>query len=491
MQRRLLREQAGFSLIEIMVAALVLLVGIFGAFTLLDAANRATASNSARMGATNLARELIEYAHGTDYAQLQPGLLAPALQARPRAAGTGDPWPLVRRRVEYSVTVQACTFDDPKDGLSSTPPSNACPAAAAVAGAPATDRNPDDFRRVTVALTWREAGSTRTMRQSALIVNPTGGRGPRITTFGDPPTQISLGTSFTFTPVNSESATALHWAADDGVSMGDLAGSGTSWPFTWELGPIDAPLVTDGTYTIQAQAFDSRGVPGEARAVTAHVNRRQPLAPTAVSGGFNDQHGGIVDLRWQRNLERDVVGYRVYRVQDGAASAVTSCRDAATDYTTRTSCWDDLDQSLLSSVTYRVVAVDCVDLKAAVCVPRDGDDVEKSFGVPGLEPPPPTNVRAPVVDGVSAGVQDGLPALVWDAPDDPPVPIAFYRIYRDADSDGTLDGLDERYDETITADPRWTDPDPGATTAHRYWVTAVDSDFNESDPSDPDVSPAA
>ena len=41
----------------------------------------------------------------------------------------------------------------------------------------------------------------------------------------------------------------------------------------------------DGTYHVSAQAFDTRGVPGEARSVTVHVNRRIPYAPTSVKLG--------------------------------------------------------------------------------------------------------------------------------------------------------------------------------------------------------------
>ena len=73
----------------------------------------------------------------------------------------------------------------------------------------------------------------------------------------------------------------------------------------------------------------------------------------------------------------------------------------------------------------------------------------------------------------------GVPRLTWVAPllED----VAFYRIYRD----GTSVGYADRYDRTtgglITT---YTDSDPG-TASHRYWVTTVDSDFNESDPIGP------
>ena len=63
-------------------------------------------------------------------------------------------------------------------------------------------------------------------------------------------------------------------------------------------------------------------------------------------------------------------------------------------------------------------------------------------------------------------------------------PIRFYRIYRDT---GT--NVADRYDETVTNSPNYVDPNPGSTTAHTYWVTAIDQNFNESPVSASVVSP--
>ncbi len=58
--------------------------------------------------------------------------------------------------------------------------------------------------------------------------------------------------------------------------------------------------------------------------------------------------------------------------------------------------------------------------------------------------------------------------LSWNAPlSGSP---SFYRIYRDG----------VRYDRTTDATRTFTDSSPG-TVARSYWVTAVDSTFNESD----------
>ena len=67
----------------------------------------------------------------------------------------------------------------------------------------------------------------------------------------------------------------------------------------------------------------------------------------------------------------------------------------------------------------------------------------------------------------------------------PDGPIRFYRIYRDT---GT--SVADRYDETVTSAPTYADPNPGLDDAHKYWVTAVDQNFNESPLSAPVALPA-
>jgi hypothetical protein len=265
----------------------------------------------------------------------------------------------------------------------------------------------------------------------------------------------------------------VHWSVDDGVSGGDAGGGSSQWGFDWKLGtPFDpsGEWVRDGSYTIQAQAFDSRGVPGEARLVTVHVNRHAPRAVTGLAGGYNKTQG-VVDMRWDRYDERDLQGYRVVRLLDnkqvcpagGGVQQGLSCTDRT---------------PLLASA-YRVFAVDCTDLKATACAQRDGagNDTLAITLVAGTAPDAPT--------GLTAAVIDGKPTLTWTPPATvPDGPVRFYRIYRDT---GT--GLDDRYDETVTRDPTYTDPKPGSTTAHKYWVTAVDQNFNESAPSAPVLAP--
>jgi type II secretory pathway pseudopilin PulG len=480
--------QEGFTLVEVLVAALVLVVGGLTAFRLVDAANATTSVNSARIGATNLEREIGEYARGTDYDQLQPTTLVSALRQRAAIAGTGTPWTITRRGVNYTVTASVCTFDDPKDGLAAagSPPSNPCPAAAADPsatnpdGTAKVDQNPDDFRRVTVKLDWRVRARTGTMTQASLVVNPAGGLGPRITAF-DEPTQDVTGNSIAWggaggLQLSSTSAAGVHWTTSDGKSQGDAGGGPTSWNFSWDLGPdksnpliVDGTWVLDGDYTVQAQAVDSRGAPGEARIVTIHINRHPPGPVQNLDGGYDTRFSsGVVDLKWSRYPENDVQGYRVYR--DGSTLV---CPSDGSSFVTSTSCTDTNPGLPGTLHTYTVKAFDCGDLLHRTNCDRAGAASTPKIValLPGVPLSAPTNVTMSIVDG--------QPRLDWTGV----TGASFYRIYRDT---GTT--LGDRYDQTITSSPTYTDPSPGSG-AHTYWVTAIGSTFDESAPSSPVTSP--
>jgi type II secretory pathway pseudopilin PulG len=471
-------DESGFTLVEVLMAAFVLVVGMLATFTLIDGANATVSANAARTGGTNLARELIEYARGTDYGRLTADSVDDALRERSKLSGGGaDPWVLERRGVKYTIAASACTFDDPKDGLAATAPSGACPAAAAVAGAPATDMNPDDFRKVTFTLTWDVRGVPGKATQSALIVNPAGGLGPQIEAFDDQASQITgnlvqWGT-LPKPRLVSQNAAGVRWTVDDGVSQGDAAGGPTSWSIDWNLGtrPVnpttfDGSWVLDGSYTVQAQAKDSRGIPGEPEAAVVHVNRGHPGSPGGFAGGYNARFD-VVDMHWQRYPERDVRGYRVTRVSDGAVV----CPADGSAYTTATSCTDH-DPNGPADDQYEVAAVDCLNLAVTPCSYRYSANTS-SITTPLVALPAPD---APT--GVTCTVTDGVPTLDWDTPG---ANILFHRIYRDTGTD-----FDDRYDETITTAPHYEDPNPGTlTTQHQYWVTAVDAGFNESAPSAP------
>ena len=497
---------AGFTLVELVVATLVIVVGLLGAFKLLDGALRATQANNARVGAVNLARQLTESARTLDYdSDLRPdgGALpgvAAALQTKPGLSGSGNPWNIVRRGVTYSVAASVCTFDDPKDGLAVspvTPPDNACtPAATAIAGAPA-ESNPDDFRRVIVTLSWQRNGATKTLRQTALVANPSGGLGPRITTFAQPTTQFSAfpqianGTTGPEIqlPLTTSAANNVHWTVDSVGTDGEAVANGTartSWTIKWPIGSIVsgayAPgAVVDGTYAVDAQPFNDRGIPGETRTAAVALNRIAPLAPANAAGGRNEifSGGGIVDIEWRpaNAGERDILGYRVYRIaSNGSRNLICPGTGGPTAVQKSVFC-TDRNPPGSNPQTYVIDAVDLVDLANPLSAQREGADATVTVNAAGAAPQAPT--------GLSVTIVAGKPRLTWTAPA-AGAAVSFYRIYRR--DDASTPTLDDRLDATATSATGYDDSSAGST-ARTYWVSAVGTTYNESAVSAPAATP--
>jgi len=233
---RAIFAEAGFTLVELMVAAFVLVVGMLGVLGLLTGALSTTATSNKRVAATNLARELVETTRGLDYDDLTD---VPArLQAR--GLGSGSPWTISRRGVTYTVTSTTCAFDDPSDGYAATPPAIACnPSAPA-----GTDSNGADFRRVTFQLTWNDRGGSRSLSQTTLIVDPTGGR-PRILTITPLTQTITAAVSTANVDWTTTPAQTLRWDADDGISSGNVTGS-TSFSTAWSIGTSGSVVPSSG-----------------------------------------------------------------------------------------------------------------------------------------------------------------------------------------------------------------------------------------------------
>lgn len=502
MQRRLHTED-GFTIVEVIVAMVVLLIGMLGVLSLLSGALQATAANNERVGATNLARELVEATRGLDYEDLTSALVVTRLQARDNL-GSGAPWTIERRGVTYTVTTTTCAYDDPADGYSASAPANACNTGNA-AGA---DPNGDDFRRTTFTVSWRDArGPTKSASQSTLVVNPSGGLGPRITCFT--PVAQTYAPSAPATPAacpaagavastatvakivwTTTTAQSLHWEADDGESRGDLVGSpnasgGTTFTTLWDIGDAtvgDGSEVLDGPYVLTGQAFDVLSIAGEAKRADVVLNRREAYAPPSLQGGRNTRLGDRVDFRWGLNSERDVLGYRViWGGADGALGGgndVIACEPPAGALylsPTTQSC-SDFSPATTDPTTYFIVAID----RAPNGDLRQGAARVLPVGTAVTAPDPPTGLTV----GTSA---NGLARLDWTAPASGGV--AFYRIYRD-DSDGNPATVtySDRHDR-VDSPPSplatsYTDSQSG-TTSHQYWVTAVNSTYNESAPVGP------
>jgi prepilin-type N-terminal cleavage/methylation domain-containing protein len=460
-------DERGFTIIEVLVAMMILLVGVLGTVALVDGANATTSTVKARVGATNLAKELIEVSRSLEYARVTQSLLAGEMKAQPGLADASAAagWQIDRRGVTYTVTAAACTFDDATD-KTGTRDATFC---AGLATTPPGDENPDDYRRVTFSVSWQDRAETRLVSQTTILGNPSGGLGPPITSFTSPNATITnpnatitnpLTTSVAF-KVATSPAQNVRWTADDGGVGGQAAGGPTAWSFSWIIGSIGTfscgtkpGWTLDGDYLLTARAQDSRGIPGDLRTFGIRLDRSPPAPPCGLAGGRNN---GIVDLQWSANNERDISGYRVFQV---ALAGQTSDREVCAVGPERTSCYDS--QPPAGTVQYYVTAYD---------VARQTQSQRLSVAETANQAPTPPGQ-------LTAGYADGLPKLQWTAATDPDGTIQFYRIYRSGASPS------DRLDSTSGAQLTYIDR-LSANGANSYWVTAVDDKFRESVPVGP------
>jgi prepilin-type N-terminal cleavage/methylation domain-containing protein len=472
--KRRLRDERGFTLVEVMVAAGILLAGVLGALTLLDGANRATARTKAREGAVNLAREAIEAARAVPY----PSLVGPDIESELQAqagledAIPGGGWNIRRRNIVYTLNATVCSVDDgtlTSDGYGNHAGIDFC----ADSGTQGTaDTNPDDYKRVAIDVTWKDGTRTLSARQEAVINNPGSAFAPAIKTLvpstgsltTNPPVTSPSTTSITFTATTSSRPAEVKWFLDN-VESGRATGSQLTWTFNW---PIPSS-VSDGTYLVSAEAYDMFGQAGTGRTLTMVLNRYAPAPPTGFVGGRNPLWGDdFMEFEWFPNPERDIIGYRVYRVTGVAPSTGDQlvC-ETTNDDATPTSC----SKGGMPAGIQRFYVV-------AYAPARNGSGEEESarpvLGLPvsgSLQPDPPTNVR----EDLSAD-DGGAVTLTWDIPNSGSG-IRYYRIYRDGKTSRTM-----RVGRTGSGTQNaWSDRDapPGS---HTYWVTSVDdSTLAESD----------
>lgn len=135
------REDDGVSIMEVMVAMLILVVGALGVLAMLNTSNAVTTENIARDGALGLAREEIEQSREVavvSYAALtDPTAVATTLLSRITGVVSGSLTSTVtnvagsvpkkaaifitkRRGVTYDTTFTSCVLDDPADGVGAT-----------------------------------------------------------------------------------------------------------------------------------------------------------------------------------------------------------------------------------------------------------------------------------------------------------------------------------------------------------------------------------
>jgi prepilin-type N-terminal cleavage/methylation domain-containing protein len=470
-----LHGERGFTLIEVMVTILILTIGIGGAISLIEGAAARTVANKEREAGNALTREVIEAARSVPYRQLTPTTATSTIQALPGlddTSGSTTAWTVERRNQTFTITLSLCSIDDSQDGYGNTTGGNFCTSHADTA-----DLQPDDYKRLTVDVSWTRNGVTRNITQTGIVNNEASSAGPSVeftdqTPGGLATTEITTPSpNMTFTVQAQTGATAIRFAVD-GVLI-DTATSTTA-TFTWKI-DSGGTHVPDGTYLVSVTAFDAEGVPGPTRSRNIRLNRDTPSAPDDVFGGFNPRAwatdvNNIVELQWSRNNEPDVTGYRVYRTSGSGDVVVPGC-DKPTDPTFN-EC-RDLNPPAGSSIQYYVVAL---DQDPSTGAKREGAKTNLTATRATTKPNQPVTL--------SAIADDDSVVLTWD--DAPPASpgysgdtVIFYRVYRDGKA------IANRVART-GQDSLTSYRDIGALAGgHTYWVTTVDSNFSESDPLGP------
>lgn len=452
-----LSAQRGFTIVEVMVAVVILMTGILGTLAMLDTANQRTRTADDRQKATSVAREVVEAAKGIPYRQVSPATIVDRLRADESIAGSsGSPWRIERQGTPYTVQAEVCWIDEPADELGSHAAGGFCSGSGAGGSG---DVTPIDFKRVTVTVSWENGSGKGSVRQSTMIAGTTGGtdapaiQSVRLTNpIASPITSSSI-TTAQFAVATVADAPSVIWSVD-GTQHGSAAGSGRNWTFSWDL-------PQDGTYLVAAQTLESSGRMGEQGSVTVVVNRFLPAAPENFLAGRNRT---VVEAEWSASNERDVVGYRVYRQAGGVKSL--ACE------TTKTSCVDSAAPTSPAGILdYWVVALERVG-----GVQREGT-ASTRVDVNGQNKAP----HAPTALTLSKDAQ-GNTVLNWAAPavgdTDSGDYIAGYRVYRDG-TDISKRLLMVGGDELTALD------DATGGTTHQYWVTAVDTHLAESTPLGP------
>jgi prepilin-type N-terminal cleavage/methylation domain-containing protein len=506
-------REDGFTIIEVMVAAAVLLVGLVGVLGIVTQSDAVTASNRAREQGIALQREIIEAAQAIPYEQLSQASIVSKIQATAGLTDstmTSSGWTYTRRNVNYRVAIGTCAVDDPTDGTGPHESAGYClngtgsttPAQCLTylgrtgdiagngtavgdcgidtnrdgsvdgltdtSGAPCTncsgtDSNPNDYKRIVVLVRWNKGLGTRYALQSTTVPNPGLAAAPAVTVLSPASRNVVPGDQIlNFTVTLNRTPAAVPWYVD-GTAHGQATGSGTSWAFSWDLGAVNTTAggspnvgeILDGTYVVSAKGVDEFGQAGTAKASTVIINRRIPYAPSVLHAGRNDNNGY---LDWGASGERDVQGYHVYRVGSPDqlvcnVQRVTRCKDTGLP---------------TGAAQYYVMALDR-DNSGNL---REGDK-SVAASVPATDTPPTS------VGSLVAAKSGSNTILSWAAATDPDAgdAIQFYRIYRD----GT-DWVDNFYAQTAgPSNLSYTDSQTGGDV-HTYYVVAVDQSYVESRP---------
>jgi prepilin-type N-terminal cleavage/methylation domain-containing protein len=516
----------GFTLIEVLVAAMVLVVGLLAMLGMLIVANKTTQTNRVRQEATNVAREVVENVRALSYTQLATSTsIATALlpQLTPRATQSGATLTVTRSAsiggggasgYSFNVTFTTCSLDDPADGYGdhTSPPASGGTWCPDVAASGTTDSNPDDSKRVSVIVTpTGNGGAARTYPvQQTVDIYAKPVNGPAVsclTTTTCPGSNVSVTTlganSLTFYVTTTRLANEIQWlvngnppgSQDPTGGNGVYSPSGTTSSFTWSI-PFSAGNSIDGTYSISAVALDANGNSGTRSTIQATINEHQVIAPTSFNAGYDQRIGGV-DVQWVPSVDQDILYYNVYHSYDGGTATLACPQVAGTSCTDTTNMQAEAPPVNTSCTYQQPYPNGKSNLYWVVGVDRD----------PNTNQPRESALRSVQVDGnlcdhppsapgsLAGSLGSGGLTLNWFAP---PAPvdadsasgdgITAWRLYRWDPSQGStpqlsvanrlqLVGAGNGASFVTTAgDPS---PDPGGVPQN-YCVTAVDTHLNES-----------
>lgn len=522
-------RQQGFTLIETMVACVLLIGGMAATLGVLTQAGATTVKTRAREQATNLQRELVEASRSISYDKLNPTSIGPSVRARPALGDSSlgqAGWTIRRRSTTYTVSMGVCTVDDPADGTgphdanvfckstSQQPTAAQCasiitgtplgglPSASAAANADAgacgidvnldgsvdglasptalvcaqsvtacsapPDTNPADYKRVVSLVRWPGGYNLQTSQ----INNPGLAAAPAVTSLTPAPatvvdaTQTSVPLALTVT--NNPATVGVY--IDGTYTSAATAATGTAWNAAWALGAVTPPATPPAV----AKPADGEAVDGSYQ----------------VSGKAFDQYGQYGATRTQvvvLNRRQAFAPVRVAAGRNGTAVEIewspAQERDSEGFRVDRRTG----DTGAWTEVCARAAVTRCRDANppaapatSSVQYSVVGYDTDPSGAVRAGDrsaivsvdpstpvPGPPTGLQATTV---SSGV-----TLTWTAPASGPVPD-HYNIYRD----GT--GYADRYDAAyFKAGDALTYTDTKTTgSAHTYTITAVNDQLGES-----------
>jgi Tfp pilus assembly protein PilV len=473
---RLAKEERGFTIVEVIVATVVIVIGLLTAFFALNVAVHSSAEVRQREEGVALARQITEDARSIPYSQLSSATIVSTLQAYPglsNSSTSGSSWTIVRPSPNgetYTIAASLTDINDPKDTTGAT-----------------------DIKQFSVTVSWTtyqggqhsytetatmsRAGQDPGLQASGLeLASPPWGdagiSGTRIA-----PVVTSTGiTALQFSVTAPAGTEAIVWTLN-GVIQSGWDGSAPSSGTTWTSSNWSLSGVSDGTYTVSAAAEDSSGVDGPAVTIPVRLIRNIPSAPDVTGYGFNTNLPGAsataAEFQWNANPELNVVGYDIELYNSTTNSTTKICQTSlATAYAScgqnGASVWcisplacTYLNPPTSGNLTYTIHAL-YYDVNNNL---QEGyaTNVTLASGTP--TPPSPPTI------GTGQGVapqSDGTAIVTWTPPSGG-TSVSFYRIYRDGTS------YTSRYD-TVSASSCSTVcsyHDVNRSEAHSYYITAV------------------